>query len=189
MADRQVIAVARPPRLIRLTNGVGECMNRLGLRPVDLSREHLMVKASKQTGLSDWGEGDFQSALPLLLESLESEANLSLVGRVVEQQTILRLLSNRLKAQRDFTEHSEILRQSMDKPLFVFGLQRTGTTLLFNLMVQTPGARAPLWWELFQPSRRPVTVHKTQAEARDALIGEEILQPRGTSRKISASSQ
>ena len=145
-----------PPQFVRLVNGIGECINRLGLRPINLSPERLMAKASRQTGLSDWGEGDFLSALPVLLESYESEANLSLVGRAVEQQTILRLLTNRLKAQRDFTEHPEILRQSVDKPLFIFGLPRTGTTLLFNLMARTPGARAPLWWELFQPSPPPV---------------------------------
>ncbi len=156
MADIKTAAVARPPRLVRLVNGIGECMNHLGLRPVDLSRERLMAKASRRTGLSDWGGDDFLSALTVLLESYESEANLSLMGRVVEQQTILRLLSNRLKAQRDFTEHPEILRQPVDKPLFIFGLPRTGTTLLFNLMARTQGARAPLWWELFQPSPPPV---------------------------------
>lgn len=169
MADYNSPAKERAPWLVRLINGIGEGLNLLGLRPIDLSRERLMAKASKQTGLHHWGEDDFLSPLSILLEGYEREANMSLLGRLVEYGTILRLLSNRLKVQRDFTDHPEILRQSVNKPLFIFGLPRTGTTLLFNLMAQSSGARVPLWWELFQPSPPPAeAMRQTDPRIADA---------------------
>ena len=155
MPGPKLSAQEQTPWFVRLINGMGEGLNFFGLRPVDLSRERLMAKASRRTGLSDWGEDDFLSPLSVLLENYEREANLSLLGRLAERETILRLLSNRLKVQRDFTNHPEILRQPVDKPLLILGMPRTGTTLLFNLMAQSPGARVPLWWELFQPSPPP----------------------------------
>lgn len=145
----------RLPYLVRLANGLGPKLNRLGLRPADLTRDRLMAAASKATELSDFGDDDFLTPLDVLLEGYEKDADLSFLGRFMEQQTLLRILSNRLKLQRDFTNHPEILEQPVPRPLFVFGLPRTGTTLLFNLLAQEPGARVPLWWELFHPSPPP----------------------------------
>jgi hypothetical protein len=33
-------------------------------------------------------------------------------------------------------------------PLFIFGLPRTGTTVLYNLLAQDPKHRVPLGWEV-----------------------------------------
>ena len=146
---------SRLPLIVRLVNQFGEMLNRLHLHPVDLSREHLMAAGRKQTGLSDWGEDDFLTPLTVLIDAYEKEADLSLSGRVIVQKTMERLLANRLLMQRDFTNHPEILQQPVDKPLFIIGLPRTGTTLLFNLLAQHPSARTPLFWELFLPSPPP----------------------------------
>ena len=153
--DNVTTTESRLPLIVQLVNQFGEILNRLHLHPVDLSREHLMAAARKQTGLSDWGEDDFLTPLTVLLDAYEKEANLSLLGRVIMQKTMERLLANRLLIQRDFTNHPEILQKPVDKPLFIIGLPRTGTTLLFNLLAQHPGARTPLFWELFQPSPPP----------------------------------
>ena len=145
----------RLPLAVWLVNQCGEVLHRLRLRPIDLSRERLMATARKQTGLADWGEEDFLTPLTVLLDAYEREADLSLLGRLIVQKNITRLLANRLRIQSDFTCHPEILQQPVNKPLFIIGLPRTGTTLLFNLLDQDPRARTPLWWELLQPSPPP----------------------------------
>ena len=33
-------------------------------------------------------------------------------------------------------------------PVFIFGLPRTGTTVLYNLLAQDPKHRVPLGWEV-----------------------------------------
>ena len=154
MANLTVIE-SKLPLMVRLINQFGEVLSRLRLRPIDLSHERLMAAASKQTGLFDWGEEDFLTPLTVLLDAYEKEADLSLLGRLVAQKSITRLLANRLRIQSDFTCHPEILQQPVNKPLFILGLPRTGTTLLFNLLDQDPRTRAPLYWELLQPSPPP----------------------------------
>lgn len=164
---------SRLPLIVRLVNQSGEILNRLHIRSVNLSRERLMATARKQTGLSDWGEDDFLTPLTVLLDAYEKEADLSLLGRVIVQKTLERLLANRLLIQRDFTNHPEILQQPVDKPLFIIGLPRTGTTLLFNLLAQHPGARTPLFWELFLPSPPPEEATR-QTDPRIAVADESI---------------
>ena len=146
------------PFTVRFVNGLGFKLNRLGLSRADLSRDRLMAAAIKETGLSDFGSDDFVTPLDVLVDGYEKDAGLSFLGRLIVRQTIVRLLSNRLKVQRDFTNHPEILKQTVPRPLFVLGLPRTGTTLLFNLLAQDPHARVPLWWELFHPSPPPESV-------------------------------
>ena len=63
---------SRLPLIVRLVNQFGEILNRLHLHPVNLSREHLMAAARKQTGLSDWGEDDFLTSLTVLLDAYEA---------------------------------------------------------------------------------------------------------------------
>lgn len=169
--DNVTTTESRLPLIVQLVNQFGEILNRLHLHPVDLSREHLMAAARKQTGLSDWGEDDFLTPLTVLLDAYEKEANLSLLGRVIMQKTMERLLANRLLIQRDFTNHPEILQKPVDKPLFIIGLPRTGTTLLFNLLAQHPGARTPLFWELFLPSPPPEEATR-QTDPRIAVADE-----------------
>lgn len=114
-----------------------------------------MAEAEKQTGFSDWGDEEFRKGFRILLKSLQTEANLSLLGKLIIKKNLARLLANRLRIQNDFTQHSEIRKESINKPLFIIGLPRTGTTLLYNLLARDPGARTPLLWELFQPSPPP----------------------------------
>ena len=146
---------SRQSPIVRLINQFGEILNRLHIRPVNLSRKKLMANACKQTGLSDWGEEDFLTPLTVLLDAYEREADLSLLGRLIVQKNMIRLLTNRLRIQSDLTRHPEILQQPVNKPLFIVGLPRTGTTLLFNLLDQDPRSRTPLWWELYLPSPPP----------------------------------
>ena len=53
---------------------------------------------------------------------------------------------------RDLERHPDIAGLPVDRPLFIVGLGRTGSTLLHNLLALAPGARAPLLWEILTPS-------------------------------------
>ena len=64
------------PLPVRFLNMVGRSVNTIGFQPLNLSLDKLLQTASDNTGLSDFGEGDFRQPLALLLEGLEKEANL-----------------------------------------------------------------------------------------------------------------
>jgi hypothetical protein len=108
-------------------NLAGEGAGRIGLRPIKLSVDSLLEKATANTGLTDFGGDEFRDPLALLVESLETEANLSLMGRLVARGDLLRTLENRLRMVDLFRRHPEIAEQPVERPIFVVGPPRTGT--------------------------------------------------------------
>ena len=97
-------------------------------------------------------EGDFFEALSRLLESCQSEARLSLIGKIALKTNVLDTLCSRLQMERDRQLYPNIARQEIREPLFIVGLPRSGTTLLHNLLAADPDHRSPLMWEVMTPS-------------------------------------
>jgi len=145
------------PLPVRLMNLAGAGAQRLGLQPIKLGVEGLLEKAATNTGLSDFGGDEFRQPLALLVESLESEANLSTMGRIVARSDLLRTLENRLRMVDLFHQHPEILEQPVAPPIFVVGAPRTGTTIFHDLLAMDPGIRVPLTWETSYPLPPPET--------------------------------
>lgn len=141
---------------IRATNAAGSALFRTGLRPVSLGERDLLAAARQATGLEDFGEGDFREPLRRLLQALESEAELTLLGRVVARRDLGSLLANRLRLEADRTRFPEIGAEGVAAPIFITGLPRTGSTLLHHLLGQDPQTRVPQAWEVMYPSPPPV---------------------------------
>ena len=90
---------ARPKPLpfpVRLMNRAGGVASQLGWQPIEISVDSLLEKAMDNTGLSDFGGEEFRAPLALLVDSLENEAHLSLLGRLVARGDLTRTLENRL---------------------------------------------------------------------------------------------
>ena len=112
----------------------------------------LRRSAEEETGLSDWGSEAFAEPLQLYLDSIEESAGFHAQGQHILRRSLLRLLGNRLRMQRDFAKHPEIGEAQIPRPLYVLGLPRTGTTLLHNLLACDPAARSIRLWEGIFPS-------------------------------------
>jgi hypothetical protein len=118
----------------------------------ELSEAGLLETAVTQTGLTDWGPGEFRPALRRLLGSLETEANLSRRGRELCRIKLVHHLATRLRVQDNHAKAgSAISKQPIVRPLIVVGFPRTGSTLLQNLLALDPRARALKFWELYSP--------------------------------------
>lgn len=109
------------------------------------SAQHLIGQAEEQVGFDQWRSPqpgfDLKTALDILVESLNQEAHLDLVGHRFFQEFLQRLLTNHLTLQQEYQRYPEILQVPLDRPLFVVGLFRSGTTFLHNLLSQTPNSR------------------------------------------------
>ncbi len=140
---------------IRVANLVGRALRASGLRLGDLAEETILQAAQRQTGLDDFGDQRFRVPLRALLDSYENDANLTFVGRMVAQGMLIHLVANRLRIRNDLVRFPQILAGDIRRPLFVVGLPRTGTTLLYNLLAQDPNCRPLLFWETMQPSPPP----------------------------------
>lgn len=133
---------SRRPMRYRVLNWAGA---HLGLEHtplgVDLTEESLVKAAERSSGLSDWGDESFREPLRIFLDSLNTEANLNLVGRYNFRIECIRLLVNRLQLQDTFKRQPKVLDMPIKRPLFVVGLFRSGTTFLHNLLSQDPTSR------------------------------------------------
>ena len=120
-----------------------------------LDRQALMAEAERLAGLSDWGaDRAFEEGLGRLVDAVEAMPFAASLREAVRVD-VTRLLTIRLQLQREATDHPEILRGEIRRPLVVLGLPRTGTTWLFELLALDPGARAPLSWEVAAPCPAP----------------------------------
>lgn len=88
----------------------------------------------------------------------------------VERQ-LRRVLATRLRLQADRERIPAIAGERIERPIFVIGFARTGTTLIHSLLAEDPAARAPLWWHTHEPSPPPgevdVTPERIELAARD----------------------
>jgi len=118
----------------------------------------LLEEASRRTGgLTDLGPGPFLEPLKLFVRSLEDDAMLNQVGQHIARQRALGHIANRLLYTDDRKKYPEIARQTIEKPIFIIGLGRTGSTILHDILAQDPSSRAPLTWEVTFPSPPPET--------------------------------
>ncbi|HXJ33431.1 MAG TPA: sulfotransferase [Candidatus Eisenbacteria bacterium] len=124
-------------------------------RLVRLDPESLLAGARRRTGLDDFGDPSFRDPLRRLMQSIEEESRLSIVGRIAARHDLTGMLMNRLLMERDRRLHPAITDEQIRRPLFILGLPRSGSTFLHGLLAQDPANRVPRHWELRSPSPPP----------------------------------
>ena len=127
------------------------CYNRI--IPVKAIEAHQLVKSvQKKTGLHDFGEAAYLNRLQRLCAAMNKEAKLHSFGVFMSKVRLKGLLNNRLLAVDLLKRHPEILEQELLPPVFITGLQRTGTTFLQRLLAaDQTNHRALLSWEALNP--------------------------------------
>src|SRR3954467_6345544 len=90
--------------------------------------------ARAATGLDDFGSSYYREGLERTVEALNTEAELSEMGRVIQHATLTNALAQRLKGIDTYAEQPDIDDEGVGGPVFVIGLPRTGTTALSQLV-------------------------------------------------------
>lgn len=127
--------------------------------------DDIIAKARAATGLSDLGDPSMLTGLELLVRASNEEAQLTPAGTQRWEGTIVNTLSNRLRIVDYLKKNPELLDRPVEKPLFVFGLPRTGTTLTINLLNADPARRTLLRWEALN-SAPPAKAGALRSDAR-----------------------
>src|SRR5437879_4318654 len=125
---------------VRLLNRCGALWDNTRVPTKRAVADDLIETAKRRCDFDDF-EGDFFEALSRLLESCQSEARLSLIGKIALKTNVLDTLCSRLQMERDRQLYPNIARQEIREPLFIVGLPRSGTTLLHNLIASDPDHR------------------------------------------------
>lgn len=139
------------PAWVRAVNAAGRGLEAMGQRFPRLEGDRLLETASRRAGLSDFGDESFREPFEIFVGALESEADLTQIGRLIARHEVLTLLENRLRIEDSFRRHPEIREERIQRPLFVTGTGRSGTSILHELLAQDPAHRALLSWEALHP--------------------------------------
>ena len=117
--------------------------------------------------------------------ALESEANLTPLGRWATQRYLNRLLDERL-ALDALATRSEVADEQVAAPIFVIGPPRSGTTVMHRLLSSDPAHRATEGWEVLFPSRARIA-HPVEADDDTrAMAAEELGFPQSVAQGIRA---
>ncbi|MCP9271382.1 sulfotransferase [Mycolicibacterium sp. CAU 1645] len=118
---------------------------------LDLDPDTMLETAVDRARLEDFGDPAFRPRLDVLCRSLREQAELSNMGTALAFEQVVGHLVNRLRLEALIAEHPEIEDVSIDRPIIIAGLPRTGTTHLHNLIAADPAIRYLPYWESLEP--------------------------------------
>ena len=116
--------------------------------------QSLLDTATAATGLVDFGDDWFRGPLGAWSEDLQ-QPNLTAFGRTFLRSLAVRDLVRRLRVVQTLRENPDIAETPLPPIVYITGAERSGTTLLHNLLALHPGARALMRWELMEPLPPP----------------------------------
>ena len=122
----------------------------------DFSVPALTAESRQRAGdLEDFGGGQSAEGLERFVASLNAEARSNGIGRIIASERALGHLVNRLHYIEDRKRHPAIAAERIERPVFIIGMPRTGTTILHDILAQDPATRVPVTWEVMFPSPPP----------------------------------
>ena len=120
------------------------------------SYEDIAAAAERTTGMIDYGGTAHEEGLRILVEDLNSPAaGLTGKGNYFQRSEVKSALVGRLLTQAQFNARPEHVDVPIERPIFVTGLPRTGTTALHRLLHADPQAQGLEMWITQYPQRRP----------------------------------
>ena len=122
---------------------------------VRLDVDAVLAAARKASGLADLHEQEALGRLDVLTRHFDRDLGLDRSGRAAALEILSDLVAQRARLLTDRSRYPDIRDERIERPIFVAGFGRSGTTLLHMLLAADPGNRAPEWWETRFPSPPP----------------------------------
>ncbi|MBW2500159.1 MAG: sulfotransferase [Deltaproteobacteria bacterium] len=115
----------------------------------------LEQEARERVGLEDFGGEEWREPLRRLLDSVQSEAELTPIGRGMVRGLIVDRLVNRLEIQDWVARHPEVMEERVEAPIVLATLPRTGQTAAGWIFDRDPANRSLLTWFVKRPCPPP----------------------------------
>ena len=140
--------------LVNVVNAVGKFLQFFGIHSFNLDAPKILKQATKKSGF-EFESKSMRDGLECLVQSLQREANLDTFGKFLFKSQIKRAAIQRFKVEKALFDNPDITNQPINKPLFIIGMPRTGTTILHALLSCDNVTRSPLAWECLLPHPVP----------------------------------
>ncbi len=120
-----------------------------------LTTHDLVLLAERESGAYGLADDGLKERLGRILDWINATGpHDDLRLRAIRRQ-VQRLLVARLRIALDRQRIPGIAQERIERPIFVVGLPRTGTTLLHSLLAEDPEVHAPQSWQMLSPSPPP----------------------------------
>jgi len=107
--------------------------------------------AALRTGLSDVYSDSWRDGLALIIDEVNTSPAFTPSGRERILDDAAKALGRRLQVDDYVRTHPEVLDTPVERPLFVMGMPRTGTTVISYLLDQDPSRRSLIHWQCVHP--------------------------------------
>jgi len=137
--------------------------------PIDVDK--LLYSAQIIAGSFDTLDDGLRGRVTRFISWVNEQPPMNAVRKEEVELQIRKLLITRLRLAADRKRLPAIANEKIEKPVFVIGFARTGTTLLHSLLAEDPKAMAPKWWHTHDPSpppgEVPVTAERIEYTGKD----------------------
>lgn len=143
-----------------------------------LDASAIWLAALEQDNLHDYVSANIRERFTAFIQTFNEFGDVPADALDQANAQLQNLVSNRLKLERDWQQHPEILTEKIEQPFFVIGNARSGTTVAQCLLAEDDGHRAPKYWEAHHPSPPPGLDPESDAQtlARENAHVEDIIQ-------------
>jgi Sulfotransferase family len=120
-----------------------------------LSFETILTLAERETGAYGLADDGLRRRVATMIEWINQRGPYSIDQVAAMRRQLQHLLVSRLRICADRQFYPGIGATQVERPIFVIGFARSGTTLLHALLAEDPDSLAPLAWHSRMPSPPP----------------------------------
>lgn len=120
-----------------------------------LSTERLIALAERESGAHGRVAGALHDRIAGMVEWINAQGPWRPDQIEAMQAQVRQVLANRLRIMLDRERFPAIAEEKIDRPIFIIGFARSGTTLLHSLLAEDPELLAPQSWHVLSPSPPP----------------------------------
>jgi hypothetical protein len=113
--------------------------------------DDIFTLAAKRTGLNEIDSDSWRDGLTVMFDDLNNLPAFTPSGRERVLDDATNALGRRMQVHGYIQAHPEVLDAPVERPLFVLGMPRTGTTVISYLLDQDPARRSLLHWQCVDP--------------------------------------
>jgi hypothetical protein len=112
--------------------------------------DQIVSAARTQTGLPDPERDSWREGLAILLRDHAKAKLLSERGESILKARYTKALAARMQVDAYLRKHPELTAARVERPVFILGMPRTGTTMVSYMMDADPQNRSLLKWEAYE---------------------------------------
>lgn len=120
-----------------------------------LSFEDLLTLAERESGGHGLADEGLRGRVSAMVDWINSRGPYTPDQVAAMRRQIQHILANRLRLTLDRQRFPGIANEKIERPIFIIGFARSGTTLIHSLLAEDPEVHAPLSWHSHMPSPPP----------------------------------